>query len=1224
MLNPMLDEEFLLKLDNHRHKEKFVKMVFLSFEEYPIAEVQGRITGGSVNVDGTSAVRRTCNFTMVAQDVNIDEYYWALNTKFKLYVGLRNDIDDRYDDIIWFNQGLFIMTSFSSSLNTNSYTISIGGKDKMCMLNGEIGGVVESVSANFGQRDILDEENNRTTEDVLIKDIILEAVHHYGKEPYHNIVVEDVDDEGLELLEYRGDANLYFLINALNSDVEQMSFEDQASQLKFYEYNIKTGECGTTPINITSGINYDKRISTLDASAIDPSTFTYVKVSADDKNYYSVAKIEYGETCGYRLTPLIYAGELILSTGDAITSMLDKLVDMLGEYEYYYDVNGVFHFRRKRTWVQQSWNTIRSGDYVENKNYNSPYSYRFNNSNLITTYQNQPNIANLRNDFSIWGTKPNDTTKFHLRYAIDKKPEKYVSYKGNVYISQDSAEEGETAYDWRELIYQMALDYYKYGHNDDFLATIGANNRTVYPAGYTGYEQYYADMEGFWRELYDPTIQAMNITENTIPDETVLTYYTWDDKTETFSSYSFSQMTSVKDVPDEPKFYWLYNTISEEDFNNLYNSPEIDNEDKNLYYLDDITIAERRVNHNGETQYWIFKQYYTYNLNAEYYKYGMLTDLTGLSREKQYYYIDDDGEYREAPREEAEDQFSYVGLITEEEYSSGKYYILAGKDNNNPLYQDATFYKAVQDYYVKAKPCIFNIFKDGYGVKYYENAENSVFSTIVPGHTYSLWDDEGNNVGSLTLPAGVDYYLVNGDVITNQVVKNFYRGNSYGYKSENGDLVFAFMYHPNITYKIAEPYYIQVADCEKVKENLNAVEQPSGRSLNNNTYYPTFYYNGYMSEKTEEVDNGDYYIVDNEYSTPTLRRVLRHFDPANTYYYIETDDKKYRPAKEKDLSLNNFENFYYKDGDKFINSWETIQQIVKDYPSDFVERIAETTGLSYVLVGNNWEVDGFADISKVYMIQKLQIYDILQYALYKVVEENDEYDPNETYYIKVRNRIYEKAVPQPTSQNDFKEKQYYRLLKTDEVKVYTTNKYFPPENEAKKHRWYWTLDINIPENLVFWFDFLDSQGGSELAVYGADSVGNRAKAVNDDNIKAIYYRDTPTVIFTQAGDTTADKSRSGYVYLNLTTNIDNLFVMSATRKTAFEQLDSFLMEHSHCAQSITVNAIPIYYLEPNTKIYVFDQETGINGDYQLTKMTIPLAYNGTMSISASRMVERIY
>jgi len=39
---------------------------------------------------------------------------------------------------------------------------------------------------------------------------------------------------------------------------------------------------------------------------------------------------------------------------------------------------------------------------------------------------------------------------------------------------------------------------------DHFLYEVAKRNPYYYPTGITGYEQYYTDMEGFWRQLYNP------------------------------------------------------------------------------------------------------------------------------------------------------------------------------------------------------------------------------------------------------------------------------------------------------------------------------------------------------------------------------------------------------------------------------------------------------------------------------------------------------------------------------------------------------------------------------------------------------------------------------------------------------------------------------------------------------------------------------------------------
>jgi hypothetical protein len=41
---------------------------------------------------------------------------------------------------------------------------------------------------------------------------------------------------------------------------------------------------------------------------------------------------------------LTYAGDLIANIGETVTSVLDKIKNMLGEFEYFYDLDGHFVF----------------------------------------------------------------------------------------------------------------------------------------------------------------------------------------------------------------------------------------------------------------------------------------------------------------------------------------------------------------------------------------------------------------------------------------------------------------------------------------------------------------------------------------------------------------------------------------------------------------------------------------------------------------------------------------------------------------------------------------------------------------------------------------------------------------------------------------------------------------------------------------------------------------
>ena len=520
-----MDIEFLKQLDENKRREVYVRIIALTFQETPVEQIEGLATGGSINIDGSSALRRTCSINLVAQNVEINDFHWGLKSKFKLEVGLKNTVDtEKYPDIIWFPQGTYVINKFSTSRQTNNYTISISGQDKMCLLNGSLGGNIPA-SVDFGVEEYYDKVNNITTyTKIPIEKIVREALHAYALEPYHNIVINDLDEAAVELLEYRG-ANPLYLLRNVETDEFVNYTEDGSLKVRFNDKLISIDSLEDEE----NGGTYDKRVElATDVQAAIPSEVTFEKDQLNTT--YTVAKIEYGQTVGYRNTELVYAGDLISSVGETLVSVLDKIKNMLGNYEYFYDVDGRFIFQRKKSYSQKAWgNMTQAGqdEYQESPAQTSAVTYRFENNNLITSFQNSPNLANLKNDYSVWGERESAAgaqIPIHYRYAIDYKPTVYTTLNiTEEDVADHNAVYGETAglkpqesktytsdeYDWRELIYQMALDYFKYNQLDCYairLAEANKNNgedEPLYQHGMTGYEQYYTDLQGFWRQLYD-------------------------------------------------------------------------------------------------------------------------------------------------------------------------------------------------------------------------------------------------------------------------------------------------------------------------------------------------------------------------------------------------------------------------------------------------------------------------------------------------------------------------------------------------------------------------------------------------------------------------------------------------------------------------------------------------------------------------------------------------
>ena len=89
-LNPLLDLTFLRELDTHRNRITYARITNLTTGQYPIERIEGVVTGGSISIDGDSAVRRICNLTLTTGKLNINNIYWGLTTRVKIEIGIEN------------------------------------------------------------------------------------------------------------------------------------------------------------------------------------------------------------------------------------------------------------------------------------------------------------------------------------------------------------------------------------------------------------------------------------------------------------------------------------------------------------------------------------------------------------------------------------------------------------------------------------------------------------------------------------------------------------------------------------------------------------------------------------------------------------------------------------------------------------------------------------------------------------------------------------------------------------------------------------------------------------------------------------------------------------------------------------------------------------------------------------------------------------------------------
>lgn len=468
MFEYLNDMDFLTQLDKLHMRVQYAKIILLSFkDEEPIKEVQGSITSGNLSVNGSSAIRRTINLTMLASIDNsnledIDNEI-SINKKIKVLIGYDNPLKSYkdYGDIIWFPCGLFVLSSANISRSTSGWNISITGKDKMCLLDGTAGGTLPA-SVTFHESLVQLDNGDVEIQYPTIFQIIYEAVNHWGGEAIENIIITDIDEEIKMLVRYMGDKPVYF-----SNDYQSLSFEAQEDY---------------------------------------PHMFSY------------------GQDAGYKYTDFTYPGELVLNAGDTVVTLLDKIVSTLGNYEYFYNIDGKFVFQEIKNYLNTGSPLLELSpeDYVRSYN-NTKFLYSLTDLDTTTAITRNPKYDNVKNDFYVWGKRKTSTgVEVSIRYhlAIDDKPDidlamqnmwEVKDKESNLIVRYDFNTLDEYSVDgyvvtlvgtpcdeWREELYRRAL------------------NAQVSNSVYDNY--YDSELIAEWRNLYNPMNKNWDATNHWNPD----------------------------------------------------------------------------------------------------------------------------------------------------------------------------------------------------------------------------------------------------------------------------------------------------------------------------------------------------------------------------------------------------------------------------------------------------------------------------------------------------------------------------------------------------------------------------------------------------------------------------------------------------------------------------------------------------------------------------------
>lgn len=483
---------FLSKIDSFVNQKRYVKITLLNWQEEPLKEIEGVITGGSMTLDGSSAVRRTCTMTTAvdATSYNVEDADedFAIDKKIYLEIGIVNYTKEYPEyPVLWFPQGVFFIKNFGcNSSSSSAVNINLTLTDKMAMLNGDVGGKLPA--ATIFDTEITQTETGESSKvKVPVYRIIQEAVNHFGGEDLNNIVIEDVPLRIKRIMQWTGDTPLYLVSNGGTAESGTLSYIPQMEK---------------------------------------PTSGAYLQINN-------------GDDAGYVYDDFTYPGELTLNAGDTVCGLLDKIKSLLGNYEYFYDVYGVFHFQEIKNYL----NTTQATTLLDDMNYNNylvetaiPKTvYTFSSNTNLISINAAPQYNNIKNDYVIQGLRKSTSTdiSYPVRYhlVIDTKPMVgqrynnllvYVELETDIHkmvVPQVVAElpeigefntvyrQGDKAFVWDDDTWKE-VEVIKYFDTTNPYVTKDWRTQ-LYVQGLiaerlgTDVGYYYAELKEFWPQIYD-------------------------------------------------------------------------------------------------------------------------------------------------------------------------------------------------------------------------------------------------------------------------------------------------------------------------------------------------------------------------------------------------------------------------------------------------------------------------------------------------------------------------------------------------------------------------------------------------------------------------------------------------------------------------------------------------------------------------------------------------
>lgn len=242
----------------------------------------------------------------------------------------------------------------------------------------------------------------------------------------------------------------------------------------------------------------------------------------------------------------------------------------------------------------------------------------------------------------------------------------------------------------------------------------------------------------------------------------------------------------------------------------------------------------------------------------------------------------------------------------------------------------------------------------------------------------------------------------------------------------------------------------------------------------------------------------------------------------------------------------------------------------------------------------------------------------------------------EAGYVKLPYATYYATFTVP-AHTDWRDRLYFQGI-IDSKNGLATNDYFqelvnewPKIYDSENHQYYDGV-LDSPTTLDYWLDIVDDD--AILNEFSVDAIGRRSYAKTDNDCNCVFEPDVPDIVMVNTNDDAAIiDARSGITlgqvkeYGLIPVQVPDAIYMSVatggTFNSCYQHVRQILNDYTDYNNSVTITCLPIYHLEPNTRIYINDPDSGVQGEYLINTISFGLGNSNTMTISAKKINRKI-